>query len=78
MNNLYAHPSITSSPRLIRALQDDFGLRAIAQGHRVQLIKMPLEWRDRTAQRGERRGNALFVVGHNVDARRDEHPGRPQ
>lgn len=78
MSDIYAHPTITSSPDLIQALQDRFGLRAIVQGHRVRLIQIPPDWRGRTARRGERRGNALFVVGPDTDARRDEHPGRPQ
>lgn len=39
MATLYAHPTITSSPDLIRALQTRFGLRAIVEGARVRLIQ---------------------------------------
>ena len=48
MNNLYAHPCMTSSPELIRALQERLGLRAVVDGHRVRLVGTP-QWRGRPA-----------------------------
>ena len=41
MDNLFAHPSITSSPELIRDLQDRLGVLARADGHRVRLVAAP-------------------------------------
>lgn len=48
MNNLYAHPCMTSSPELIRALQERLGLRAVVDGQRVRLVGTP-QWRGRPA-----------------------------
>lgn len=79
MNNLYAHPTITSSPDLIQALQEHLGLRAIVQGSRVQLVDIPPRWRHRTAPRGiEQRGHAIVVLSPQDHQRRDDLPGRPQ
>lgn len=79
MSTVYAHPTMTSSPDLIQALQDRLGLRAIIQGRRVRLVSIPPCWRYRTAPRGiEQRGCALFVVGARAEQRREDIPGRPQ
>jgi hypothetical protein len=79
MNNLYAHPTITSSPDLIQALQERLGLLAIVQGSRVQLVDIPHRWRHRTAPRGiEQRGHAIVVLSPQDHQRRDDLPGRPQ
>ena len=76
MSDIYAHPTMTSSPDLIRALQERLGLRAIIQGHRVRLVPFPARWPGR---RGiEQRGCALFVVGARTEQRREDIPGRPQ
>ena len=48
MNNLFAHPCMSSSPELIRALQERLGLRAVVDGHRVRLVGTP-QWRGRPA-----------------------------
>ena len=79
MSNLYVHPTITSSPDLIQALQARLGLRAIVQGHRVRLVSIPHCWRYRSAPRGiEQRGHALVVVSPCAEQRRDDPQGRPQ
>ena len=79
MSDIYAHPTITSSPDLIQALQEHLGLRAIVQGSRVQLVNTPPRWRYRTAPGGiEQRGHALVVVSPCAEQRREDLPGRPQ
>ena len=80
MSTVYAHPTMTSSPDLIQALQDRLGLRAIIQGRRVKLVSIPPCWRSRPAHRGiEPRGHALVVVSPRTDhQRREDLPGRPQ
>ena len=79
MSNIYAHPTMTSSPDLVQALQERLGLRAIVQGSRVQLVNTPPRWRYRTAPRGtEQRARSLFVVSPCAEQRREDLPGRPQ
>ena len=79
MSDIYAHPTMTSSPDLIRALQERLGLRAIIQGHRVRLVSIPHGWRHPSAPRGiEQRGHALVVVSPCAEQRRDDPQGRPQ
>ena len=48
MTNLYAHPSLTTSPELIWALQDRLGLRAVVEGRHVRLLGNP-QWQGRPA-----------------------------
>jgi len=38
---IYAHPSITTSPEYIWALQERLGLRAVVEGRRVRLVGEP-------------------------------------
>ena len=65
-NNLYAHPSLTTSPELIWALQERLGLRAVVEGRRVRLLGNP-QWRGRPDPAGiEQRGGGLFVVGRDT------------
>lgn len=60
MSNIYAHPTTTTSPGQIQALQERLGLRAIVQGHRVHLVGTPRP----SAPHGiEQRGRFLFAVG---------------
>lgn len=35
---IYLHPTMTSSPGLIQALQERLGMRAVVEGHRVRMI----------------------------------------
>ena len=44
MTNLYAHPSLTTSPELIWALQDRLGLRAVVEGRHVSGLVVRLGW----------------------------------
>lgn len=72
MNNrprcdIYAHPSITTSPEYIWAIQERLGLRAVVEGRRVRLVGEP-RWSGRPAPDVvEQRAGSLFVVGGRDD-----------
>lgn len=41
MSNIYAHPSMCTTPELIWAIQDRLGMRAVIEGRRVRLVGEP-------------------------------------
>lgn len=41
MADIYIHPAITSSPGLVRALEERLGIRAVVEGKRVRLVGPP-------------------------------------
>ena len=76
MSDIYAHPTITSSPDFVQALQERLGLLAIVQGSRVQLVDIPPRWRyrdelDLTRQGDPRRKTARVSVADIEFLKRD-------
>lgn len=76
MADIYIHPSITSSPGLVRALEERLGMHAIVRGRRVRLF-----YRFRRAgpahPTGEPRGLLLFALRPWLGQRREDPPERP-
>lgn len=73
MLQIYAHPTITSRPEIILALETRRGLRAVVQGRHVRLIRTP-NWRSSPPPSGiEPRGGALFAIAPAPAP----HPGEP-